>query len=140
MPAYSERSQARLDTCHPLIITVFNEVIIDGPDHSIVCGHRPIAEQQALYAQGRTKPGQIVTHVDGINDLSKHNADPSEAVDVIPYPTGYDSVPHFKILGAYILGVAHAMDVPLFWGADWVGDWDMDEHKLSDLPHFELRL
>lgn len=140
MPKYSPSSQAKLNTCHPLIIKVFNHVIIDGPDHSIVCGARPVAEQQELYAQGRTKPGKIVTNVDGVNDLSKHNKSPSEAVDAIPYPTGYNSVPRFKIFGAYVLGVASAMGVPLYWGADWDKDWDIDEHKFIDLPHFELRL
>jgi peptidoglycan LD-endopeptidase CwlK len=142
MPAFSDRSRARLATCHPLIIKVFTEAIVHGPDFTIICGERPVREQQELFAQGRTKPGSIVTNVDGITKLSKHNKSPSEAVDVAPYPSLYEDIPRFKILGAYIMGVAHAMDVPLVWGADWDSDWDLAEHEhvFVDLPHFELRL
>jgi len=33
---------------------------------------RSTAEQMALYAKGRTKPGRIVTNADGVTNVSKH--------------------------------------------------------------------
>jgi D-alanyl-D-alanine carboxypeptidase len=35
-------------------------------------GARTLARQQALWAQGRTTPGKIVTYSDGINTVSNH--------------------------------------------------------------------
>jgi len=40
----------------------------------ITDGGRTMATQQALFAQGRTKPGPIVTHADGIIKKSNHQA------------------------------------------------------------------
>lgn len=140
MPKFSARSQSRVDTCHPLIKKVMDEAIKDGPDFTVICGHRSVEEQQALYAQGRTKPGDIVTHVDGINRKSKHNEFPSHAVDIVPYPSLYADKSRCVLLGAYVMGIAHGLDVPLHWGADWDSDWDLKEHPFVDLPHFELRL
>lgn len=38
----------------------------------ITSGARTLAEQQALYAQGRTAPGKVVTNCDGIRARSNH--------------------------------------------------------------------
>lgn len=42
---------------------------------------RTTARQQALYAQGRTAPGAIVTHVDGVTKKSKHQS--GNAADLV---------------------------------------------------------
>ena len=50
---FGSTSTARLLTCHPLIVTLFQRVIkrADLPhDLSVVYGHRSHAEQAALYA------------------------------------------------------------------------------------------
>lgn len=38
----------------------------------VTSGRRSASEQAALYAQGRTKPGIIVTHLDGVSRRSRH--------------------------------------------------------------------
>lgn len=49
---------------------------------------RTTEEQQTKYAQGRTAPGKIVTHADGVNKLSSHQKrtfhgeNASHAVDI----------------------------------------------------------
>jgi len=139
MPEFGVRSNTRLLTCHPDIQKVLRKAIEQGPDFAVICGHRSVEEQQKLFAQGRSEPGMIVTNVDGVNKTSKHNASPSLAVDIAPWPTMYSSTEEFMIVCSYIMGVAHAMDISLVWGGDWDSDWDLSEHPFVDLPHFELR-
>src|SRR3990167_7492221 len=58
----------------------------------ITCTYRSNKEQEALYAQGRTKPGRIVTRARG--GQSKHNCkgpmgeQAAEAFDVVPLRYG----------------------------------------------------
>src|SRR3989304_316651 len=46
----------------------------------LTCTYRSPAEQAQLYAQGRTKPGKIVTYAKP--GQSKHNVMPSNAFDI----------------------------------------------------------
>lgn len=48
----------------------------------VTCTYRSPVEQAELYAQGRSKPGKIVTNADGMRNLSMHNYYPSRAIDV----------------------------------------------------------
>jgi peptidoglycan LD-endopeptidase CwlK len=66
----------RVNALHPLIITQFTGFIDDiealtGRIWRMVQGGRSFAEQDALYAQGRAKPGRIVTYSPG--GTSYHN-------------------------------------------------------------------
>lgn len=64
------------------------ELLKLGVSVLLVCTYRSAAEQDALYAQGRTAPGAIVTRAKG--GQSKHNATTpqghpaAEAFDVVP--------------------------------------------------------
>jgi len=140
MPSFGDTSKARLLTCHHDLIVVMNSAITHGPDFSVLCGHRSTGEQQRLYAQGRTTPGPIVTQIDGINDLSNHNANPSTAIDIAPYPIDWKNTSRFMILAGYVLGVSQGLGIDLKWGGDWDGDFDNKDERFSDLPHFELRV
>lgn len=139
MPTFGSASKVRLATCHHDLIVVMNHAIVNGPDFTILCGHRSVAEQQRLFAQGRTAPGPKVTNADGVNDLSPHNHDPSLAVDIAPYPIDWNNTGRFLILGGYVLGVAQGLGIDLRYGGDWDGDYDNKDERFSDLPHFELR-
>lgn len=88
--------------------------------------HRSAREQQVLWAQGRTQPGRVVTMVDGVKVLSKHNYFPSRAIDFCVTIAGkitwreedYEVVgPHMEAEG-------------LVWGGSWT--------SFRDLPHVEL--
>ena len=141
MYQFSETSKERLATCHPDLQKVFLLAIErTNIDFGIACGHRSVKEQQALYAQGRTKSGDIVTHVDGINKKSKHNAYPSNAVDIYAW-TGKASWDQKELcyLAGLIMACAKELNVSLRWG----GNWDQDgqiitDQNFIDLPHFEL--
>ena len=92
----------------------------------ITCVHRSEEEQALLYAQGRTKPGQIVTNIDGETQKSNHNHYPSRALDFAVSIYGKISwnPGEYKPVGE--LAVKHG----LIWGGNW--------KTFKDSPHIEL--
>lgn len=137
MPAYSEASARRLATCHPDLQAVFNEVIKHF-DCTILQGHRTVEQQQDLYAQGRTRPGAIVTQIDGVTKKGMHNHRPALAVDATPYPINWKDRERQTLFAGFVLGVAARMGVKLRWGGDWNQDTQMADNRFDDFPHFEL--
>jgi len=69
---------------------------------------------------------------------SKHNAHPSLAVDVAPYPINFDDIKRFYFFGGYVTGVAEGMDLKIRWGGNWDKDYDVSDQIFNDLLHFEL--
>jgi peptidoglycan L-alanyl-D-glutamate endopeptidase CwlK len=131
MPKFSTSSKQNLVTVHPDLQTLFLEVITVR-DCTIVSGLRSQEEQQALYAKGRTEPGEIVTYMDGIERRSSHQS--GNAVDVIPYPEKWNAEA-MRDFGNFVLGIAailkkyRLIDHTIEWGGTW--DW-------KDYAHFEL--
>ena len=127
MPVFSRTSTSRLETCDRRIIELCREAI-KVVDFSVLCGHRTNEEQNELYAQGRTKPGKIVTHKRGGESI--HNTSPSRAIDLAPYPIDWDDLVRFGELAGVLKAIAHDMQIPLQWGGDW--------SNFKDYPHFQL--
>lgn len=132
--------QPKLRGVHPLLIERISRVLAAmgalGFPMRVVQGVRTTAEQQALFAQGRTTPGAIVTNADGVNQKSNHQAkadglgyavdcaffnDPTTPID----ETWAETSP-WAAYGACVKAVG------LAWGGDFV--------SLVDRPHAELRL
>lgn len=130
MYKFSKTSKSRLSSCHLDLQRLFNEVIKDT-DCTIVSGMRTPAEQLNLYKQGRTLPGNIVTNLDGYNKKSRHNYNPSQAVDVVPYPIDWNDLERFKAFGDFVKDKAIELDIYIRWGGDWV--------RFRDYPHYELK-
>lgn len=96
---------------------------------------RTVAEQDALYAQGRTKPGNIVTNAKGSTYSSQHqwgiaidfyinmdiDGDGDKKDDAFNDSTGL-----FSKVGAI------AKSIGLGWGGDWVSIKDKPHLYLSD--------
>lgn len=132
--AWGRTSAARLATCHPLLVTLFNRVI-GRPDlrHdlSVVCGHRGKAEQDAAVKAGASKLAW---------PKSAHNKSPSLAVDVAPLVGGSVSWhwPDYHAVAPAIKAEWAAMQaeglipagVRLTWGGDWA--------RFPDGPHWQL--
>ena len=106
-------------------------------DVIVVEGVRTIQRQRDLYAQGRTKPGKIVTwtmnskHIDGL------------AVDLAPYDHEtkqilWGDVLKFNDMIRSMLRVAAAHKVKIRSGADWNQNGVLRESRETDSPHFEL--
>jgi len=74
--AVSSRDADRLATLAPAFAATVRRVLqvmaLCGHPMFVVSARRSDAEQRALYAQGRTVPGRIVTHCDGAQRRSKH--------------------------------------------------------------------
>jgi len=135
MAQYSNRSKANLATVHTDLQTLFNEVI-KHYDCTIVSGLRTAEEQAKLYAQGRTAPGTIITYKDGYVSTSKHQG--GNAVDVIPYPSGYKDKNELIRFAGFVLGVASMLKEQgkINNNLEWGGDW----RSFRDRPHFQLKL
>jgi peptidoglycan L-alanyl-D-glutamate endopeptidase CwlK len=132
---FSNRSTKNLESVHPDLQALFNEVI-KIYDCTIVFGKRTLEQQQELYAQGRTKPGSIVTYRDGIERRSKHQD--GLAVDVAPYPIDWSDHKRFFFLAGVVKAVATQLNIEYRWGGDWDSDNDTSDQGWNDYPHFEL--
>lgn len=128
MPNFSGTSLARLRTCHPQLQALMTKTITIT-DFSILCGHRGQVEQE-LAVKNK------VSKVHWPN--SKHNAFPSLAVDIAPYPIDWSDLQRFHDLAKIVIGVATEMGIKIRWGGDWDGDGDLRDQTFNDLPHFEL--
>ena len=141
MPRFGKISTERLNTCDKDLQILFDEVVKEF-DCIVLCGARSIEEQKRLFKEGRSK-------IDGINKKSKHNYNPSRAVDVAPY---FNNVPHvrwkdantFYFFAGYVLGTAEKLyeegviNHRIRWGGDWDSDKNIHDQSFNDLVHFEL--
>ena len=129
MPKFGKRSRERLASCHGDLRMVFNEVI-KHVDCSILEGHREKERQNQLYDEGKTK----VLYPDG-----RHNDYPSNAVDVVPYPVNWEDRERMTLFAGFVIGVANQMGINLRWGGDWDQDFEVQDNKFDDFPHFEIK-
>lgn len=136
MGTFSPQSQAKLSTCHEDLQTIFNEVVKTF-DCSILVGFRNQAEQEEAFQAGKTQ--------DHWPD-SKHNSEPSMAVDVSPFPIDWENKERFYYFAGYVMKTAEVLKEKnkishsLRWGGDWSKklESDNDKSNLHDLDHFEL--
>ena len=126
MPRFSASSQSKLTSCDLQLVVLFNKVI-ENFDCTVIEGHRSEQRQLVLYNEGKTR----VKH-------SKHNFNPSLAVDVAPYPINWNDTNRFYMFGGYVLGIADDLGIGIRWGGDWDGDRDIHDQSFMDLVHFEL--
>jgi peptidoglycan L-alanyl-D-glutamate endopeptidase CwlK len=129
MPKFGKRSKSRLESCDPTLQMVFNEVI-KHVDCSVLEGTRTEETQNKYFAEGKSKfeyPG------------SKHNTFPSQAVDVTPYPVDWEDRERQTLFAGFVIGIAKGMNVKLRWGGDWDMDFQVNDNKFDDFPHFEVR-
>ena len=129
MPRFGRKSRERLSTCDNRLQDVFNEVI-KTVDCSVIEGHRSKERQNKLYEEGKTK----VRYPDG-----RHNASPSRAADVVPYPIDWNDRERFHLFAGFVIGIAKSMGIKLRWGGDWNMNWEVDDNKFDDFPYFEIR-
>ena len=128
MPKFGRRSKERLATCDEKLQKVFNEVI-KHVDCSVLEGHRSEERQEKLFKEGKTK----VHYPNG-----RHNASPSRAVDVVPYPIDWNDRERFHLFAGMVIGLARGMGISLRWGGDWNMNFEVDDNQFDDFPHFEL--
>jgi len=117
----------------PICEAFTEEAQRQGIDFILTCTFRSNNEQDALYAQGRTAPGAIVTRAKG--GKSAHNftinGNPaSKAFDVVPMDAGKpvwnDGHPSWKKLGRIGQNL----------GLNWYGS---PTAPFREFPHFQLK-
>ncbi len=127
MPNFSLSSKQKLDTCHMVLKTLMYKVI-EKTDIIILCGHRNEKEQNAAFSAGNSKLKW---------PKSKHNSEPSMAVDIAPWPIDWKNISRFKSTAIIIKDVWNSMSdlekdgYHLMWGGDWT--------SFKDYPHWELQ-
>ena len=89
-----------------------------GIEIKIISGFRTIEEQEELYAQGRTKPGQIITQA----KRSVHNTGLAFDIGIFKDGLYVDESPDYDVVGQI------GKSIGLVWGGDL---------PTRDTPHFE---
>jgi len=136
-PEFDERSERLLGTLLEKVRPTFRRLLriaklraIDfGCDVRIISGTRTFAEQDALYAKGRTAPGPKVTNAKG--GQSNHNF--GIAVDLGIFQGGSyldetDSAKATRVHRA-IAEAVKAAGLPIEWGGDWKSFPDIPHHQ-----------
>lgn len=122
-------STRSLDALRPevrsLVDTFLSSCALAGFDVLVTCTFRNDAEQTALYAQGRTEPGHIVTNARAGQSAHQYGL----AIDIVPMVNGKPdwngADPIWSEIG--VLGEAA--------GLTWLGAPDSTFHEK---PHFEF--
>ena len=112
-----------LPEVQPMARALVQKSAANGIKIKIISGLRSYEEQDKLYAQGRTVPGNIITKAKG--GYSNHNFGIAFDVGVFEGAKYLPESPKYKAVG--VLG----MELGLEWGGNW--------KTLVDQPHFQLR-
>jgi peptidoglycan L-alanyl-D-glutamate endopeptidase CwlK len=103
---------------------------------AVVSGNRTAAEQARLYSQGRSRPGLVVTWVDGVRTKSNHQGGAAidfSAVDDKGKPTNHLkhtwSTDYYKPIADVILAAGEELGIPVEWPL-----W-----RKGDFGHIQLR-
>lgn len=126
---FDSRTEKTLSTLHPKMqekmrqfLTIASPVLEEkGVVAKVISGLRSYDEQDALYAQGRTKPGRIVTNARA--GYSNHNFGTAADLGLFKGEKYLPESYLYDELGPIGKSV----------GLEWGGDW-----KFQDLPHYQF--
>ena len=130
---FGRRSQQKLSTVHGDLFKVVEIALAGCPfDFTVICGHRDEEAQNEAHATGASKV---------VWPNSKHNPNPSRAVDLAPWING--SIPwhdegSFYVLAGVVFASAAELGVQLRFGGDWNRNGLTEDQSFHDLGHFEL--
>jgi peptidoglycan L-alanyl-D-glutamate endopeptidase CwlK len=130
MQTFDPRTEKNIATLHPkaqekaraFMALAVPAMAAHGLEVRIISGNRTYAEQNALYAQGRSKPGPKVTNAQG--GYSNHNFGVAWDIGLFNGSHYLDESPYYRECGR--LGKS----LGLAWGGDW--------KSIQDEPHFEV--
>lgn len=150
MPQFGKKSEALLEQLSDPLVAVARAGI-KIIDFSIIYTYRGEELQNSLVASGNSKTPW---------PQSKHNRLPSEAFDFAPYPIDWPqeselrmgvkdgdlkAIRHyikatnrFYLVAGILISCAAELGVPVRWGGDWDGDFDIFDQTFDDIGHLEL--
>jgi peptidoglycan L-alanyl-D-glutamate endopeptidase CwlK len=134
---FDARTEGVLATLDPKAVPMFRQFLAlaqataasMGCDYILISGNRTWAEQDALYAQGRTKPGAKVTNAKG--GSSNHNFGIAVDAGVFAGKLYLDNSDPAKAAKVHKACSEHAAACGLEWGGSWT--------SIKDMPHYEVR-
>jgi peptidoglycan L-alanyl-D-glutamate endopeptidase CwlK len=133
------QSRSKLAGVHPDLVRVVERAItLSTVDFRAIEGVRTEARQRDLFAQGRTKPGPVVTWTLKSNHFINKRTGFGHAVDLLPAPYDWKELPPFDAMADAMFKAAKIEGVAIRWGADWDRDGNPRERGETDSPHFEL--
>lgn len=112
-----------LPEVQPFARALVHKANANGLTIKILSGLRTYDEQNALYAQGRTAPGNKITNAKG--GFSNHNFGIAFDIGIFEGAKYLGDSPKYKAVG--VLG----MELGLEWGGNW--------KTFVDQPHYQLR-
>ena len=127
---FDERSEKNISTLHPRVqkkAREFMQLVVPllkqkGVDVRIISGLRTYAEQDALYAKGRTTPGPRVTNARA--GFSNHNFGTAWDIGLFEGKKYLTDSPLYKEIG----------EISRSLGLKWGGDFK----SFKDYPHYEV--
>ena len=141
---YGARSAKNLESCHPILQRVADEVLMVTPyDISIIHGWRGLAEQNALFDKGASRKKFPHSRHNKTNDPHFSERDRmSDAIDFAPYVNGginWGDTHIFAVVAGCFIAVAAGMGYKLRWGGDWDSDGMTTDQTLMDWGHIEIK-
>lgn len=124
MPNFSQSSLDKLKTCDIRLQAIAHEAI-NEMDFTVICGRRGEDEQNAAFDTGHSKLRY---------PNSRHNSNPSEAMDLAPIKNGtidWNDIQSFHTLWQIIKRIGNENKTPMEWGGEF--------KTLRDYDHFQLR-
>ena len=126
---------ATLDGVHPELTARVTRILaaMDALGYPMVvtAGVRTVAEQQRLYAQGRTAPGDVVTHCDGVQRPSPHQPKADGFGHAVDCAFMVNGAPSWNTKLPWACYGAMALALGLVWGGQF--------KSIVDMPHVEWR-
>lgn len=129
----------RIEDCHAelqmKLLACIQEWANAGLDVLVTCTHRSNAEQLALYEQGRTSPGRIVTNAkpgQSTHNFTVYGKPASLAFDIVPLAHGK---PMWGTSGEDMKTWQRVASIAKARGLAWAGDWHGNLHEVA---HFQL--
>ena len=113
LPVVAAAAHAALDECKA-----------KGLDVLVTCTYRSNVEQDALYAQGRSKPGTVVTNAKAGQSMHQYRC----AIDIVPMVNGKPEWSGRSPVWQQIATVfkKHGFE----WGYEW--------KRFKEMPHFQM--
>lgn len=147
MAKFGRASNRRLLTCDDRLQRLMRRVV-QIMDTTILEGERSQEDQDRYVELGYS----TIKYPHGKHNLTirdKSMGKKSQAVDAGPYPVIWPDKEkrpdtYVKDLGRWYMwigvvrAVADEMEIPIRCGADWDGDWEINDQNFDDLPHVEL--
>lgn len=123
----------KLHGVHPRLVAAVQRIQYAmaelGHSMFVTDGVRTLEQQMALYAQGRSAPGKIVTNADGWRTKSNHQVKADGYGHAVDMCFLLDGKPSWADDHPWDLYGLMAKTLGLSWGGDW---------KKPDRPHIEL--